>query len=126
MSTKKVMIVDDSKLMRNHVRITLKERGIEVVEAGTATWFSSALLENKGDIDLVIMDLMLEGSNGYDLIDKMREKEDYRDIPVVILTSQRDMENILKGREYNVLDYIIKPINDNEFIDRIEKALASN
>src|SRR5690606_20981486 len=74
--------------------------------------------------DLILTDTRLPRLDGYELVRKIKDKPDYASIPVVFLTSQRSIEDKIRGLELGVEDYLTKPIFVRELITRVTLLLA--
>lgn len=77
----------------------------------------------KTEYDLVILDLMMPIMNGYEVCKSIREKYDYTDLPIIMLTAKNSLENMEKGFDAGVNDYLSKPFNRQELIKRVENLL---
>lgn len=115
MSAKKILVVDDEKLIVKGIRFSLEQDGMEVDCAYDG---EEALgLARKCEYDLVILDVMLPKLDGFEVCQQIRE---FSDMPVVMLTAKsEDMDKIL-GLEYGADDYITKPFNILEVKARIK------
>lgn len=112
----KILIVEDEVDLALGVRDALVHSGFEaeVVHDGKV-----GLEElRKGRYDLVVLDLMLPGMNGLDLLRELRK--DRSDIRVLVLTALSDEEDLLKGFEAGADDYMAKPFSPRELVARIE------
>ena len=112
---KKVLVVDDEKLIVKGIRFSLEQDGMEV---GCAYDGEEALecIHNK-DYDIVLLDLMLPKLSGMEVCQQVRE---FSDVPIIMLTAKgEDMDKIL-GLEYGADDYITKPFNILEVKARIK------
>ena len=118
----KVMIVDDEPDVVELVKEILTGEGYDVVgvESGDECFKK---LETES-FDLILMDFFMPGMDGRRVIEKIRENPDLKDVKIVFLTSAafrgRGMKII---EELNILDYIPKPIEMDDFISRIKKIL---
>ena len=115
MSAKKILVVDDEKLIVKGIRFSLEQDGMEVDCAYDG---EEALgLARQCEYDLVILDVMLPKLDGFEVCQQIRE---FSDMPVVMLTAKsEDMDKIL-GLEYGADDYITKPFNILEVKARIK------
>ncbi|KAI4443803.1 response regulator transcription factor [Schaedlerella arabinosiphila] len=115
MSAKKILVVDDEKLIVKGIRFSLEQDGMEVDCAYDG---EEALgLARQCEYDLVILDVMLPKLDGFQVCQQIRE---FSDMPVVMLTAKsEDMDKIL-GLEYGADDYITKPFNILEVKARIK------
>lgn len=112
---KKVLVVDDEKLIVKGIRFSLEQDGMEV----DCTYDGEEALEcakNK-EYDMILLDLMLPKMNGLEVCQQIRE---FSDVPIIMLTAKgEDMDKIL-GLEYGADDYITKPFNILEVKARIK------
>ena len=115
MSAKKILVVDDEKLIVKGIRFSLEQDGMEVDCAYDGE--EALSLARKCEYDLVILDVMLPKLDGFQVCQQIRE---FSDMPVVMLTAKsEDMDKIL-GLEYGADDYITKPFNILEVKARIK------
>jgi DNA-binding response OmpR family regulator len=126
MDNRTVLVVDDSSVIRLGISILLENLEARVLMAHDETSFMSIVVSESYDIDLVVMDLTLIDGNGYELIQKMREIEKYKDTPVIILTAHGDIENVKMGQMLNIFDLVVKPYDTQDFLRRITKALKAS
>lgn len=112
---KKVLVVDDEKLIVKGIRFSLEQDGMEVDCAYDGE--EALSLARQCEYDLVILDVMLPKLDGFQVCQQIRE---FSDMPVVMLTAKsEDMDKIL-GLEYGADDYITKPFNILEVKARIK------
>lgn len=120
---KRVMIVEDSYTVRYEVKLIIEQLGLTLIEAANELGMFNMMEEYGKCVDLIIMDLTLKYENGFDLIEKLRNIEKYRDIPVVILTEHAEVKNVLRARELGVAGYLKKPIQKDELVSRVKSVL---
>lgn len=108
---KKIMVVDDNKIMRKLVgTLLLKEKKYEIVEAEDGI---EALEKIKGNsFDLIILDVMMPRLDGYGVCQKLRQNKEYADLPILMLTSLDDKDDMLKAFNVGVDDFISKPVDN--------------
>lgn len=115
---KKVLVVDDEKLIVKGIRFSLEQEGMEVDCAYDGEEAVEKAKENKYDI--ILLDLMLPKMDGLEVCQQIRE---FSNVPIVMLTAKgEDMDKIL-GLDYGADDYITKPFNIKEVILRINNLL---
>ncbi len=118
---KKILVVDDEKLIVKGLKFSLEQDGYQV---DTAFDGESALeLTEKSDYDLIILDVMLPGKDGMEVLRQIREKSM---IPVMMLTAKGDDMDKILGLEYGADDYITKPFNILEVKARMKAILRRN
>ncbi|MFZ3089855.1 MAG: diguanylate cyclase [Nitrospirota bacterium] len=117
---KSLLIVDDSKSIRDAVRSTLNDAGLftEIIEAENGVKALDILLKSK--IDFIISDVIMPGVDGYKLISTIKNQEKYQNLPVIMLTGQKDSVDKIKGLELGANDYVTKPFDPGELIARVK------
>ena len=115
---KKVLVVDDEKLIVKGIRFSLEQDGMEVDCAYDGEEALSMAKEK--EYDMILLDLMLPKLDGLSVCQQIRE---FSNVPIVMLTAKgEDMDKIL-GLEYGADDYITKPFGIMEFLSRVRAAL---
>lgn len=122
-----ILIVEDSKLNLFILKEILERESFNVFSATD----DSEAFENleKESIDLILMDVMLGQSNGYELTQQIKAIDRYQDIPVLFITNLSTPEDIVRGFDSGGVDYVTKPFNQKELIQRIKhqvRLLASS
>ena len=116
--SRKVLVVDDEKLIVKGIRFNLEQDGMEVDCAYDGEEAVEKAKENKYDI--ILLDLMLPKMDGLEVCQQIRE---FSNVPIVMLTAKgEDMDKIL-GLDYGADDYITKPFNPLELIARVKSQL---
>ncbi len=112
---KKVLVVDDEKLIVKGIRFSLEQDGMEVDCAydGEEAWQKAA----SNIYDMILLDLMLPKMDGMEVCQRIRE---FSDVPIVMLTAKGDDMDKILGLEYGADDYITKPFNILEVKARIK------
>ncbi|MBY0596704.1 response regulator transcription factor [Bacillus bingmayongensis] len=111
----KILVVDDESSIRNLIRMQLEMEGYEVLTAADG---NEALRRWDEEPDVLILDVMLPDTDGYELLRLFREKD--RDIPVLMLTAKSQMNDKLLGLQLGADDYVTKPFNHAELILRVK------
>ncbi|MBB6630045.1 response regulator transcription factor [Clostridium algidicarnis] len=115
----KVLIVEDEENIRSFIKINLNISGFEVREAGSGE--EALIICEKEKLDLIILDIMLPGIDGYKTCELIRK--DNPEVAIIMLTAKnQDMDKII-GLELGADDYITKPFNPTELIYRIKAIL---
>ncbi len=120
MKTKKaqVLAVDDEPRYVRVIKINLEASGYEVITADNGkTAIDLTINENP---DLILLDLMMPGLDGYEVCRRIRE---FSDIPIIMLTALSETSNKVKGLDYGADDYITKPFSARELLARVRAAL---
>ena len=112
---KKVLVVDDEKLIVKGIRLSLEQDGMEVTCAYDGEEALRLAQENK--FDMILLDIMLPKMDGFEVCQAIRE---FSNMPIVMLTAKGDDMDKILGLEYGADDYITKPFNILEVKARIK------
>ena len=118
MTARRVLVVDDEPTVREVVVGYLRRDGHEVSEAADGNR-ALELLESEPP-DLVVLDLMLPGISGLDILRRLRQTSD---IPVIMLTARADESDRVAGLELGADDYVVKPFSPRELAARVNGVL---
>lgn len=113
--SKRVLVVDDEKLIVKGIRFSLEQDGMEVTVAFDGEEALRLVREN--NYDIILLDVMLPKYNGFEVCQQIRE---FSDVPVIMLTAKGDDMDKILGLEYGADDYITKPFNILEVKARIK------
>jgi len=72
------------------------------------------------DFDLILLDVMMPGMDGFEVCRRLKENPSTKDIPVIFVTAKSETENVLKGFELGAVDYVTKPFNTEELLARVK------
>jgi DNA-binding response OmpR family regulator len=118
MASELILVIEDEPNIREIVTLYLQRGGYQVhaVEDGMQAkqWL------NEGSPDLIIMDLMLPGVDGYQLTGMIRSRSD---VPIIMLTSRREEVDRIAGLEMGADDYVVKPFSPQELVSRVRAVL---
>ena len=114
----KILVVDDEKLLVKGIKFNLENDGYEVVTG--ADGMEAVELASAGDVDLIILDLMMPRMDGLEACTKIR---DFSDVPIIMLTAKSEDMDKLMGFEHGADDYLTKPFNILELKARIRALL---
>lgn len=113
----KILIVEDEEPISNLIRMSLTKAGYHCEQAFDGESAADAI--EGGYYDLILLDIMLPGINGYELLEYIKTKE----IPVIFITAMGDLDDRVKGLRAGAEDYITKPFEMLEVQTRIETVL---
>ena len=120
-SPPRILVVEDERdiaalvayhLMKEGYRVRTTEGGQEALEAVSAE-----------KPDLILLDLMLPGFSGYEVLQELRRRQETADVPVVVLTARRDEADRVMGLELGADDYVTKPFSPRELVLRVSAVL---
>ena len=117
---KTILIIEDDKDINEMLQQLLKQKGFNV---GIAYSGTEAILVHNKNIDLIILDLMLPGQNGDEIIEELKKKND---VPIIVLSAISDIDKKLDLFKFGAVDYMTKPFNNEELIARINVHLKKN
>jgi two-component system, sensor histidine kinase and response regulator len=120
---RKIVIVEDSRTQAESLRSLLDDAGFDVVVARTGAEAIDAL--RKVSADLVVSDVIMPGMSGFDLCAALRADPALRDIPCILLTSLADPLDVMRGLESGADNYVTKPYEPAQLLQRIERTLVS-
>ncbi len=115
----KILIVEDEPKTGDYLQQGLREAGFAVELAVSGT--QGLHVASMGDHDLLILDVMLPGINGWQILKSLREQG--RQVPVIFLTARDQVEDRVKGLELGADDYLVKPFSFAELLARVRTIL---
>lgn len=118
---KTVLVVDDSRIMRNIVKNIFSGMNIpcQYLEAGNG---KNALdLLEKNEVNLVLLDWNMPELSGLDFLKKVRAMDKYKELPIIMVTSEAARYNVIEALKNGATDYIIKPVNEKSFHEKLSK-----
>ena len=116
----KIMIADDEQKIRKLVCDFLKNVGYETLEAEDGDEAFALFQKHEDDIDLVILDIMMPGLNGWEVCKEIRALSD---VPVIMLTARSEEFDELLGYESGADDYVTKPFSPTILVKKVEALL---
>lgn len=119
---KNVLVVDDEIGALTLIGIMLERGGFNVLKAKDADSALATLDQNIPD--LIILDVMMPGTDGIELCDIIRHREDTGHIPVLILSARGDADSVMRGMEAGANDYLPKPILHHDLVAKVRSILA--
>lgn len=123
--SQKILIVEDDSDINTLLEKIMKQQGYETVQAFSGTEAELRLFLSKeegeiADFDLILLDLMLPGMMGEELLNKVRKVSD---IPVIVLSAKSSLEDKVKVLNFGADDYLVKPFEPEEVIARVNGAI---
>jgi two-component system, sensor histidine kinase and response regulator len=119
--TPTVLIVDDNSNNVKIIAITLRSLNYKLVIATSGK--SAIEMVDKTRPDIVLLDVMMPGMDGYEACQIIKSKKENENLPIIFLTALNDKSNIIKGFDAGGVDYITKPFNKEELISRVKTHL---
>ena len=117
--TKKILIIDDDPAFLNLVEQVLTQKGYEVLKASSGREGLRLIFDQRPD--LVLLDVMIPGVDGWQVCSRIRE---ISDIPIIMITGRhKSEEDIVRGLDYGADDYLTKPLGSRELVARVRAVL---
>ena len=117
--SKTILIIEDDTEINNMLKILLGQQGYSVVSAYSGT---EGLLVHGKEIDLILLDLMLPGRSGEDIIKELKQKHN---VPVIVMSAVHDVSKKVDLFALGADDYITKPFHNEELLARVAARLRS-
>ncbi|MBF0288077.1 MAG: response regulator [SAR324 cluster bacterium] len=121
---KRVLVVDDSAIVRNIHSFMLKSDGFDVEEASNGYEAMEKLLEST--FDLIVTDINMPKMDGYALCEAVRKENEYANTPVIIISTESEADDKLKGFKAGANLYIVKPVKSEELIQHANMLVGGN
>ena len=117
-----ILVVDDSETVRQVLQLTLSKAGFDVVEAEDGVDAFEKL--SNQPVDMIVTDLNMPNMDGLELIKKVREENEYRFTPIVMLTTESSEEKKKAGREAGASGWIVKPFKPEQLLKVVKMVLG--
>lgn len=121
---KKILVIEDEESLRNNVCEILGYEGFDILEA--ANGLKGLQLANEKLPDLILCDIMMPVMDGYEVLAAIRENQETRLIPFILLTAMAEREDIRRGMELGADDYIVKPFSIQELLQSVNSRLKKS
>lgn len=121
---KKVLVVEDSELLHNMYRLALKRyKGCQYVKATNGREGLDILASEK-NVDLILLDINMPVMNGIEFLQAAKQQDSYKDIPIIIISTEGKEEDTRRGLEMGARAYITKPFQSITLHDLIDKIVG--
>jgi two-component system chemotaxis response regulator CheY len=115
---KKILVVEDSSIMRSTIKRVLSDKGYHVTTAGDGL---EALKEiTNGSFNLIISDINMPKMDGLELVKNVRDNAKTKFVPIIMLTTESSKEKINSARSLGANAYIVKPFSENALIEAVK------
>lgn len=119
-----VLIVDDSRTEQHFLSELMRKKGFTVAVAENGDQAMSAL-EAGPRPDIILMDVVMPGENGFQLTRKITKHADYSVIPVIICTSKNQATDKVWAMRQGAKDFVTKPVNPAELLEKVDAVLKA-
>jgi len=120
-NNKCILVVDDEHAIREMICLALDQDNFHCIQASNAHKAEELIRENQPD--LILLDWMMPGVSGVDFARKIRRNEETTDIPIIMLTAKTEEDDMIRGLDSGVDDYLKKPFSTKELLARIRALL---
>jgi DNA-binding response OmpR family regulator len=121
MHRKKILLIEDEKNVRENIQVLLEEEGYNFLSCADGKSGIESAKINKPD--LILCDIMMQGVDGYEVLEELSNDEITRTIPFIFLTAKVEREDIRMGMQLGADDYLFKPFKADELLSAIETRL---
>ena len=119
-----VLTVDDSRTMREMLRLALADAGFRVVQAEDGIHGLEVLQAEAEMPQVIVTDINMPRMDGFGFIEEVRGDQRYRGIPILVLTTESDAEKKNRARMAGATGWIVKPFNPVKLVDAIRRVAA--
>jgi DNA-binding response OmpR family regulator len=118
---KKILIVDDESDYVEMLKMRLEANGFDVICAYDG--IEGLKMASAGKPNVILLDIMMPGIDGREVLTRLKRAQDTAGIPVVMLTAKGESSSILGAQDSGAADYLIKPCEASELLDTINRAM---
>ena len=112
------MVIDDSRAIRMILGKMLKELGFEVVDAENGVVAMDRLKASE-KVDIVLVDWNMPEMNGYEFVCAVRKEDAYKDLPLMMVTTETEMSQVVKALEAGANEYVMKPFTKEMITEKL-------
>jgi len=116
---KTILVVDDSRIMRNIVKNTFLTLKIPCTFLDAENGLKAYKLLEANPVDLVLLDWNMPGMDGMEFLTKVRAMPNYKNLPIIMVTSESAKYNVVEALQNGATDYIVKPIREKIFQEKL-------
>jgi len=120
----RILLVEDAEEISSLLDYLLQRAGFTVAIARDGKQAMDYIARAPA-ADLAVLDVLLPYFSGFDLVEKIRKSDTWKDVPIVMLTAKSQEKDIVRALELGANDYVLKPFQPNEVIARLRRFLRS-
>jgi DNA-binding response OmpR family regulator len=121
-ATQKILVVDDDEHILRSLSQYLELEDFDVVSASSGPEALQLFEQEKPD--LLVLDVMMPGMDGFQVLESLRQNPETAHVPVLMLTARDQHNDILKGYQMGATSYLVKPFNLDELVEAIREVFA--
>ena len=122
MAQRKILLVDDSETILMMEQMILQKESYEIVMARDGKEGIKKAVEMKPD--LILMDVVMPKMNGFEAVKWLRQREETKSVPIVMVTTEAETESMEAGYVCGCSDYVVKPIDGLELLTKVKNLLS--
>lgn len=119
--SKRILTIDDSKTIRDMLRMTLVDAGFEVIQAVDGR--EGIEVMDRETVDLVITDINMPRMNGYEVVRDLRSRPELKGLPILVLTTESDTDKKNLAREAGATGWMVKPFDPDRLVATVRKVI---
>ncbi|MCL2209564.1 MAG: response regulator [Treponema sp.] len=119
----KILVVDDSQIMRNIVKNTFADMKVPHLCLEAEDGKQALRLLESNDVTIIFLDWNMPGMDGIDFLKVVRGVPKYKDLPIIMVTSERGKFSVIEALQSGATDYMVKPVKDKVFKEKVTELL---
>jgi len=116
---KTILVVDDSRIMRNIVKNTFSELNIPCQYLEAPDGKQALQLLETNTVNLIFLDWNMPEMDGLEFLKRVRSMPNYKDLPIIMVTSEAAKYHVVEALQQGATDYIVKPVNERVFREKL-------
>lgn len=120
--SKTILVVDDDPTILMITEMILNKAGYQAIGAKSGLEALASLEQHQ--VDLLLLDIVMPFMDGFETLERIRRGPKGRDLPVIFLTGQADLNTVTRARDLQARDYILKPIQQSYLLSKVKQALG--
>jgi two-component system chemotaxis response regulator CheY len=118
---KTILVAEDSLMLRKVACFPLEKAGYKILEANNGIEAIEAM--SKNEVDMIVTDLNMPGMDGFELIAQVKANENFKHIPIIILSTEGKKEMVMKGLTLGANSFLQKPIKPDLMLQEVHRLL---
>ena len=118
-----VLVVDDSRIMRNTVKNTFSKLNVPCQYIEAANGKEALRILTSNPVTLILLDWNMPELSGIDFLKTVRAMNAYKSLPIIMITSEAARYNVVEALKNGATDYLVKPVNERLFLEKISKII---
>ena len=117
----KILVVDDSPIVRNLHSVMLKSAGFEVTEAENG--YDALEKSHKDQFDLMVVDINMPKMDGFTFCTEIRNTDAHKNTPIIIVSTEAEADDKMQGFKAGANLYLVKPVKQEELVENVQMLL---